>query len=634
MDPQTKLGQRGTQSAIAITGVDPVHYDPIVPTLTDVTELAVGGTIQGTHVHNPVMNTIAQNTPVQNPIGAPKRQTKSRSVSLLSNTSIDNRSNLIPLDSNNIVTPIHVDALEDALHGHPDPSFVLKLCSDLRFGARLGYNGPRKSKFSKNLKSAIDNPTIVSNNLAKEVALGHTAGPFTNPPFANLQVSPIGIVPKKHSDKFRTIFHLSFPKTGESINSFIEKDDFSLQYIKIDDAIAALIRLGRGTYLAKTDIESAFRQFPVHPEDWELLGMYWNNSYYFDKVLPFGLRSAPYIFNQLSDALEWILLNMCFISYVGHILDDFLIMEPPTLAGLPSQACQTSLSSMLLTFNTLGVPIAEHKTEGPSLIIEFLGIILDSQKMEARLPPDKLNRLSIELDAWHIKKSATLQELQSLIGTLNFACKVIPPGRAFLQRIINLTRGVPKPHHHIRLTNGFREDVKMWQNFLKDWNGTSLFLNPCWENSAELSLYTDASGTLGFGGIFRNQWFQGKWLPHQTLDTKNISIDWQELYAIVVACYIWASVWAQKRIIFYCDNQAVVSIINSKRSKSTRIMDLVRALTLKTMKYNFYFKAIHVPGHSNDIADSISRFQQTRFRRLAPHADQQPQPLPEELFRL
>ena len=136
---------------------------------------------------------------------------------------------------------------------------------------------------------------------------------------------------------------------------------------------------------------------------------------------------------------------------------------------------------MLLTFNTLGIPIAEHKTEGPSLIIEFLGIILDLQKMEARLPPDKLNRLSVELDAWHIKKSATLQEPQSLTGTLNFACRVIPPGRAFLQRIINLTRGVTKPHYHIRLTNGFREDVKMLQNFPKDWNGTSLFLNPCWE---------------------------------------------------------------------------------------------------------------------------------------------------------
>jgi hypothetical protein len=107
-----------------------------------------------------------------------------------------------------------------------------------------------------------------------------------------------------------------------------------LPYIKIDDTIAALIRLGRGTYLAKTDIESAFRQFPVHPDDWELLGIiYWNKSYYFDKVLPFGLRSAPYIFNQLSDALEWILLNKCFISYVGHILDDFLIMEAWPILG-------------------------------------------------------------------------------------------------------------------------------------------------------------------------------------------------------------------------------------------------------------------------------------------------------------
>ena len=47
MDPQTKLGQRGTQSAIDITGEDPVHSDPIVPTLTDVTELAVGGNHSG-----------------------------------------------------------------------------------------------------------------------------------------------------------------------------------------------------------------------------------------------------------------------------------------------------------------------------------------------------------------------------------------------------------------------------------------------------------------------------------------------------------------------------------------------------------------------------------------------------------
>jgi hypothetical protein len=113
-----------------------------------------------------------------------------------------------------------------------------------------------------------------------------------------------------------------------SINSAIWKDDFSPQYVTIDDAIAGIKRFGPDCFLAKTDIESAFRLIPVHPDDYELLGMFWDGKYYFDKVLPFGLRSAPFIFNQLSDAFEQILLNNCKIYFACHILDDFLIMEP------------------------------------------------------------------------------------------------------------------------------------------------------------------------------------------------------------------------------------------------------------------------------------------------------------------
>ena len=64
--------------------------------------------------------------------------------------------------------------------------------------------------------------------------------------------------------------------------------------------------------------------------------------------------------------------------------------------------------------------------------------------MEARLPEDKVERMRSALSTFQSQRSTTLQELQSLIGTLNFACKVIPPGRPFLQRIIHLTRGVKK----------------------------------------------------------------------------------------------------------------------------------------------------------------------------------------------
>ena len=80
--------------------------------------------------------------------------------------------------------------------------------------------------------------------------------------------------------------------------------------------------------MAKTDREAAFCQYPVHPDDWELLGMQWTGKYYFDKILPFGLGSgmvAPFKFTGLSDALEWIAIYDLLISFVDHILHDVII---------------------------------------------------------------------------------------------------------------------------------------------------------------------------------------------------------------------------------------------------------------------------------------------------------------------
>ena len=80
------------------------------------------------------------------------------------------------------------------------------------------------------------------------------------------------------------------------------------------------------------------------------------------------------------------------------------------------------------------------------------------------------------------KKSATLRELQSLIGTLNFACRVVRLGRLFLQRIIQLTHKVTKPHHHIKLNAGFREDIRMWKISLSKWKAVTFLCNQNWKH--------------------------------------------------------------------------------------------------------------------------------------------------------
>ncbi len=79
--------------------------------------------------------------------------------------------------------------------------------------------------------------------------------------------------------------------------------------------------------------------------------MVWHGKYYYDKILPFGLKSAPILFNQLSDAVEWILINEYRISFVCHILDDFLLIEPKADAVPHEIPCQQSLSrsAMMLT---------------------------------------------------------------------------------------------------------------------------------------------------------------------------------------------------------------------------------------------------------------------------------------------
>ena len=102
--------------------------------------------------------------------------------------------------------------------------------------------------------------------------------------------------------------------------------------------------------------------------------------------------------------------------------------------------------------------LAPEKQDGPSTVIVFLGIIIDTSRQELRLPDDKLRRLLSTLDEWERRKACTRRDLESLIGILQHACKVIRPGRAFLRRAISLLSVASQRHHHIRLNMEFRSD--------------------------------------------------------------------------------------------------------------------------------------------------------------------------------
>jgi hypothetical protein len=377
--------------------------------------------------------------------------------------------------------------------------------------------------------------------------------------------------------------------------------------------------------MAKLDLKAAFRMVPVRKEDWDLLGIHWRGHYYVDTCLPFGLRSAPYLFNQFTKALHWILTNNYSIPNLIHYLEDYLILDRPHMV-----TCRRHVDVFLSTCQCLGIPVAHDKLEGPSTILTFLGLELDSVAQEIRLPSDKLQSLLRQLRDWPNARKTTKRKLLSLIGSLSFAAKAAPAGKLFHRRLITLSTKVHELHHHIRLNADALADIEWWKTFLPTWNGRSLFIDTSTTMATDLQLYTDASGKLGCGAYYQGEWFHYSWQPHQQL-SKATFIQWQELFAIVAAALTWGHRWSTRRICFYCDNLPIVQAWEGKSSCQPRIMQLLRLLFLTAAQGNFTIILKHVPGVHNTLADAISRRKYSLFFSLAPRARRTPTPTPGSL---
>ncbi|KAL0152549.1 hypothetical protein M9458_052272, partial [Cirrhinus mrigala] len=261
-------------------------------------------------------------------------------------------------------------------------------------GAHARLVCPVQKAANKNPKQYLSTPVNVS-RLSAEL-LHHPDSHFTDYVLSGLAhgFHPGVRSHQKILRQKRLIIDLSSPHNSPftSINSLIPLEEFSLHYHNVDQAITLIKEAGRGAWLAKVDITSAFKVMPIHPDFWHLFGIRWKNKFYFAVHLTFGCRSSPKIFDTLSEAICWILSNNYNIPYLIHLLDDFLIISPPD--SVPAAHLLTTQK----LFSELGIPLAQDKTEGPSTSIEFLGINLDSQKFLASLPKEKIDRTILQPD--------------------------------------------------------------------------------------------------------------------------------------------------------------------------------------------------------------------------------------------
>ena len=457
---------------------------------------------------------------------------------------------------------------------------------------------------TNNHKGATDYPEALTKYIQKEAMHGAVMGPYDKIPFqSKVGISPLSTRPKIYSEERRIILDLSFPG-GSSINDGIIKDNYmglqaKLTFPRVDDFALRIYTLGPGCMMFKIDLSRYFRQLPLDPGDYSLIGYVVHGKIFFDKVLPMGMRSAPYIAQRVTNAIAHIHRQMKF--FLLNYVDDFVGAELKERIWPAFQA----LSALL---QRLRVDTSAEKMVPPTTRLEFLGIMFDSATMTMEISQPKMVEIKKELSTWLLKSAARRREVESLVGKLQFLAKCIRAGRTFLARLIQWIRSMNRSDKY-PIPMEARKDIAWWGRCAQEHNG--IFLIWLHKNPhVDQVIVTDAC-LIGYGGIYREQYFRGRFPAN--LQNKNIAL--LEILAVMVALKIWGKELQGQYFWIHVDNEAVAAVMNSGASRDSALQDVPREIALLSARHQFVVKARHISGVSNRIPDWLSRFHEQEARQ-------------------
>ena len=534
----------------------------------------------------------------------------------------------------NLVTPLNVDLYEQLLkqskYNKAESEFLV---NGLRYGFDIGYKGPtERQSESRNIPFTVGNQVEMWNKIMKEVNLKGVAGPFEEIPFTNYIQSPIGLIPKA-GNKTRLIFHLSYNFGGEtsnSVNACTPRDICTIHYNDLDAAICSCLEvseegsriLGTSTiFLGKTDLTSTFRILCMNCESfcWLVFKAVdpsdGKTKYFIDKCLPFRSSISCSHYQRFSNSLRHSVQYRSGRKSITNYLDDFLFV------AYLKHLCNQMIKHFIQLCEELRLPVAHEKTEYASTLVVFLGILLDGKRLLLSIPLEKQEKALKLLNDLTGKKKITVKQLQVLTGYLNFLTKAIVPGRTFTRRIYSKYSGRNvqlKQHHHVAINSEFHFDCEIWRYFLLNYREAAVCRPMIDVNKSvaalELDFYSDASAAVdkGMGAIFGPHWFFARW-ENNFIQTFQPSIEYLELLAVTAVLLTWDYLITNQRVIIYCNNQAVVVMINNMTSSCKNCMYLIRLIAINNLIHNRRVFVNYVKSLQNSFADTLSRIDLPHF---------------------
>ena len=483
---------------------------------------------------------------------------------------------------------------EEELRGYHDQQVI----SFMKFGWPTGFMGSTMPQLNlQNHSSSLQHPAAVKEFLQKEIKLGGIMGPFVSSPFEWTRTNPLMARPKKDSDDFRIILDLSFPEDC-SVNSSIPKILFEGSPFKLHlptplDLAEIIAKKGQYCYLYKVDLSRAYRQLPIDPYDWPLLGILWEEKFNVDLEIPFGLRHGAMACQRVTKVVYYVLKNKHQADASPYI-DDF-----GGIAGQLKIEANNQYIALKTILLDLGLTVAWEKCVPPTQILTWTGTTFDTIRMIMWIETTKVEAL--ELAKFYLEESSiTLKQLEILLGKLIYASKLSNPAKRFLNRLLHFRRSISEKGKFL-LTEGTKDDLKWFVKFLPSYNGRAIIRS---RTAPTEFLYTDASLVGGGAFIADFAYFAVQW-PEQFMEW-GYSIAELEIYTILVAFREWMNHLSGVTVQIKSDNEATVISIKTGKTRNLFMVDCIREI--------WYICAIadidilsHIPGKDNVIADMLSR---------------------------
>ena len=516
-----------------------------------------------------------------------------------------------------------------------------KLCAMLTDGARAGVQPSPEGRLVvrrhvQNLASASENEGVVDAYMVREVdTLGRVLRLGTDLPSQWLEpyVSPLGVIPKARTGKFRMINNLSSGGRW-SVNERIPAELGSVQYITHRCIAMILMREGAGTFLFGFDIEDAFRHIPLHPGDWQYFVMEWRGVYYVDTRVGFGSSTGPAHYDCLGRALVAIMAHQGID--LMRMVDDHLGVAKTRELATEREAKSHALLDLL------GLPRAVHKDVHPTQVADFTGVRWDTAQMLASIPEEKWSFMVAEVTELAERSMATLGSLRSVVGRLMNVVTVLPRGKAHLQACYDLiaqwSETLPsraRDQQALQLPAEVVCELKWWQARLGASHaasparpiahvvtGQTCELDP---TLPEIICPCDAS-KLALGAVCSPKWAVHK-IPPGSLHvglSGEVGSTYIELCAMLLACLTFGRAWRGRHVRLLSDNSGAVHIWQRKHSRHAALADIVRHMEWLAHEGGYWLEASWVAGETNVLADAVSRLRFQAFRQLAPEADHHP----------